>query len=448
MGQPIFSRVILALVLVCLLLAGCREENQDETVENSPTAAYQDEDVLPTPTSHIEATEAGAPSRTTGTPLTAEATKTPTPFPATNTPLPTITPRPVRQLVESTAATFVEPCIQETEVDLEELLLGENLRLVITQKSVSVIPPIWRLDFSEDVIWTELLSSDVEYVQPSLSPNGEWLAYTIWSNPEVGLENFTLMAVDSGEASVVIEGLSPDYRTYSWVNDELLVLLHSILTSDGERIGRPTQFVDVQTHQVREIPTFPPFVHQSAVWIGPDGEQALFISSDNHEWTLYHIPTGAEQNLIPSLSLVGISWAPHHPIIAIVSSDLHIFYFNEVIDHKTLGLPLPTDGSYAIQIMAWDNEGQKLAFEISQQFVTDVDTSWPPGLYIYDDNSNEITHYCTQMEVWYELKWSPDGRFLAWDTDEFFTRVVVMKVESGQFAVLEDAELLGWGVVN
>lgn len=345
-------------------------------------------------------------------------------------------------LVSQSDLLIMEQCPQKGEVELEQLMMDRRLSLLITQGDQT--KPIWRMDFTEQITMNPMLSG-TDYIQLELSPNGKWIAYSTYDEQDTW--DLVLLSADGNEQEIIIDNLPSEFRRFSWVSDEKIVLLYSLLSTGGERIGRPTEFVDPFTRQVVEIPDFPLSIHQSAIWIGPSGENALFISADTHEWILYNIQTGEMTVLLPVTGLARAAWAPYNPIVGIFSSDLYIFDIEKEINNKALGLPLPTGGVYAIEAMAWDNSGEKLAFEIRQSYESEVDNTIPLGLYVFDKNTDSITYYCmvTEISSQYGLHWSPDSRFIAWTTDSPQT-VIVLNIESGQFAKLENTSLLGWVV--
>jgi hypothetical protein len=409
-GKFILIKAVLIFLIVSWVFPGCRTETPIENDLETPT---------PDGTSFERQNEL---------PVTASAVET-----STNSPL-----------VGQSDPPIIEQCRQEREVEVEQLLLEEKSSLIVSQGEQT--RPLWRMNFTEQITMIPMLAS-TDYIQLELSPNGKWIAYSTYDEQDTW--DLVLLSADGNEQEIIIDNLPSEFRRFSWVSDEKIVLLYSVLSPGGERIGRPTEFVNPFTRQVVEIPDFPLSIHQSAIWIGPNGENALFISADTHEWVLYNIQTGEMTLLLPVTGLARAAWAPYNPIVGIFSSDLYIFDIEKEINNKALGLPLPTGGVYAIEAMAWDNSGEKLAFEIRQSYESEVGNTIPLGLYVFDKNTDSITYYCmvTEISSQYGLHWSPDSRFIAWTTDNP-PAVIILDVEHNQSAKLANTTFLGWAVGN
>jgi hypothetical protein len=431
MGWSSFLRAIGALLLACLLLAACREKAEIVQIAVNATAVLTPDN----------------PVTQTATPLPG-ATGSSLPTFQLSTPDPSSDGESIDSFAMESAPVMVEGCIGPKEVNIEELLLGENHSLILSQpRAGHGRPPILGVHYGGAISASTVLN-EVNYNRPELSPNGTWLAYTWWD--EGDKQKLMLVAVDHGEETVLLEDLPDNFSHFSWVDDDQLVIWDGTPWAPNTDKLRPTHFVNVTTGEIIESPEIPASIHLASVTrFGPMGEFVVFISGDTLYWTIYHFQTGDFKILTGAHYLTEPTWAPHTPTLAIFSDDLHIFSFEEGVSQKSLGLPYPVEGAYIVTMAAWDNSGQKLAFyaqhwnEMASYFAI------PEGIYVYDGQVNEINYYCNEWQRQIsnsdDLHWSPNGRFVGWTTASTLPKVIILEVGSGRYTSLDNAKLLGWG---
>jgi len=272
--------------------------------------------------------------------------------------------------------------------------------------------------YDVDRAWLTKLSSDTASNQdPSWSPDGKQIAFTVWSDATA--EIYTL-DIDSGAARNISNSpstqeqfpvWSPDGTMIAFLSDqgsefEGVLYLH-VMDADGTNLRRlsddRSQILDIQ-------------------W-SPDSREIAFFTrrlggeDNSHKITIVDVQTGASRFLIddPEVILFWPRWSPDgtkllftmgRPVSGHVYSELYI------ADLATNEITQVTHRRVSIMFPEWSPDGEQIAF------VSNLDGDKTSEIYLMNADGSNL-HRLTRQEGNETMPvWSPDGARIAFRSED------------------------------
>lgn len=264
----------------------------------------------------------------------------------------------------------------------------------MTNKNLNEIPP-------SGIILQHTLKEQVgqkkyEIYKISWSPNGQMI-YSISNNIAYLWNAKTGELVKKIDKSFEL-AWSPDSQILSAIIGDKILLFDTKTGEIQKKLDLPLQTRDFY----------------SASW-SPDGKR--LVIADNDKILLLNPNTGKiyKKMALPQIKNPYFTWSPDSQMLAMVLNDqILLIDANNLKIDKKIGIPNPT-GSYEL---AWSPDGKFISFKL-----IDIGSNNNNSLFLWEVNGGALQ---TEYAIFHKfttvfgqnMKWSPDGRILAYSQNE------------------------------